>query len=207
MTKIKICGLMQEADVCMVNRCLPDYAGFVFAKSRRQVTEAMAERMCSVLDKRIVPVGVFVNADRQFIVRLVSKGIIKAVQLHGDEDEEYIGGLRELIPDIPLIKAVRVRSRRQILQAESLDCDYLLLDTYTKDVYGGSGQQFDKTLIPRLDKPFFLAGGLSAGSIEGYLSICSPYTVDVSSAVETGGHKDEGKIKEFVERVRCYEYK
>lgn len=205
MVKIKICGLRQDADIKMVNRYLPDYVGFVFAESRRKVSEEQAAELRKNLDERIIPTGVFVNAQQEKIVRLVRKGIIDAVQLHGDEGEAYIRSLKAEIPEVPIIKAVRVRNGSQILKTEKLDCDYLLLDTFTKDVYGGSGKQFDKTLIPELRKPYFLAGGLSAVNVIDNLKLCSPYAVDISSAVETDGMKDEGKIKDFIERVRNYE--
>lgn len=97
------------------------------------------------------------NEDQQQIVKLCEAGIIDLVQLHGDEDMEYILELKSRI-SCPVIKAVRVQSSEQIRRAEELPCDYLLLDTYTKGQYGGSGQVFDRTLIPQLTKPFFLAG-------------------------------------------------
>ncbi|MHA9740375.1 phosphoribosylanthranilate isomerase [Robinsoniella peoriensis] len=204
MTKIKICGLKRQEDIGMVNDLSPDYIGFVFAKSSRQVTAEQAD----VLKKRLLPtikaVGVFVNEDQQQIVKLCEAGIIDLVQLHGDEDMEYILELKSRI-SCPVIKAVRVQSSEQIRRAEELPCDYLLLDTYTKGQYGGSGQVFDRTLIPQLTKPFFLAGGLTADNVAASIQECKkcePYGVDVSSAVETDGVKDRQKIAEFILRVR-----
>ena len=229
MTRIKICGLKRPEDVDYVNQYLPDYAGFVFAGSKRKVTDEQAEELSRKLDERIIPVGVFVNEPAELIVSLVKKGIIRLVQLHGDEDEVYILKLKELLKEtenaiygseeiggkvseqnrketIKIIKAVRVQSRKQILEAVKLSCDYLLLDTWQKDVYGGCGKQFDKALIPsELTMPYFLAGGLSAENIQKNIEICHPYAVDVSSAVETDGNKDRKKIQEFIERVREYE--
>lgn len=213
MTKIKICGLKRPQDVEYVNRYLPEYAGFVFAGSKRKVTDEQAEELSRMLDARITPAGVFVNEPGQHIVSLVKKDIIRVIQLHGDEDAAYILKLREALKksekdtkNIKIIKAVRVQSREQILEAEKLPCDYLLLDTWQKDTYGGCGKQFDKSLIPaELAVPYFLAGGLSAENIQENIRICHPYAVDVSSAVETDGKKDEKKIQEFIERVREYE--
>lgn len=211
MTRIKICGLKRPEDVEYVNQYLPDYAGFVFAGSKRKVTDEQAEELGRKLDERIIPVGVFVNEPEEHIVNLVKKGIIRVVQLHGDEDETYILKLKEALKEsikepVKIIKAVRVRSREQILEAEKLPCDYLLLDTWQKDTYGGCGKQFDKSLIPsELTVPYFLAGGLSAENIQENIKTCHPYAVDVSSAVETDGKKDRKKIQEFIERVREYE--
>lgn len=208
-TKIKICGLKRMEDIQMVNQfndnLRPDYVGFVFANSSRQVDEKTAASLRERLLPEIPVVGVFVRESIERIARLCRAETIQLIQLHGEEDEEYVKRLREEVQDIPVIRAVRVRSREQILEAGNMDCEYLLLDTYVKGTYGGSGQQFDKRLIPELDKPYFLAGGLDAGNVRENIEACSPYAVDVSSAVETDGIKDAIKIQEFIERVRYHE--
>lgn len=202
MVKVKICGLKRSEDIQIVNHLRPDFAGFVFAKSKRQVDEKTAETLRKELSNEILAVGVFVNEDREKIRYLCEKGIIQIIQLHGDENAEYIAELKKMLPEIPIIKAVRVRTAEEILAAEKQECDYLLLDTYVEDVYGGSGKVFDKKLIPVLKKPYFLAGGLNAENVNENIEACNPFAVDVSSAVETDGIKDKTKIKEFLERVR-----
>ena len=91
MSKIKICGLTREEDIRYVNECLPDYIGFVFAESRRQVDRKQADRMREKLDGRICPVGVFVNESADIVAELLNEEIIDIAQLHGDEGEDYIG--------------------------------------------------------------------------------------------------------------------
>lgn len=200
MMTVKICGLTRLEDIDIVNDVLPDFIGFVFAESRRKVSFEQALEMKNSLDQRIKAVGVFVNADMDAIFRLCNKGVIDLVQLHGDEDMSYISELKQRI-DCPIIKAVRVQSPAQILQAQSMDCDYLLLDAYKKDTYGGTGSAFDYTLIPKFDKPFFLAGGLNAGNIA---EACAqkPYCLDISSGVETDGIKDAAKIKDIITIIK-----
>lgn len=204
-TKIKICGLKRPEDIQMVNRLKPDFSGFVFAGSKRKVDKEQARKLREALDPDIPAVGVFVNETIQNVTELCREKIIQIVQLHGDEDAYYIEEIRKNLPDIPLIKAVRVQSKEQILEAEKLDVDYLLLDTYVKGQYGGSGTGFDKALIPKLTKPYFLAGGLDAENVNENISRYNPFAVDVSSAVETDGVKDETEIEEFIERVRNHE--
>lgn len=202
MTKVKICGLMTQEDIACVNDCMPEYAGFVFAPSRRQVTEPLAKELRMDLNPGIQAVGVFVNEEKENIAKLCEEGIINVVQLHGDEDEAYIRELKSLIK-APVIKALRVRSKEQAIQANDLPCDYLLLDTYTKGQYGGSGETFDLGLIPPMKKPFFLAGGLTQHNVRERIISCSPYAVDVSSGVEgERGQKERVKIQEFIEKVR-----
>ncbi|MCX7615441.1 MAG: phosphoribosylanthranilate isomerase, partial [Clostridiales bacterium] len=183
------------------NEVLPDYIGFVFAESRRKVTFEQAARMKNRLDSRIQAVGVFVNALSEDIISLSKNGLIDLIQLHGDENASYIKKLRNEISN-PIIKALRVQSTEQIVNSVSLPCDYLLFDTYRKDAYGGSGECFNWSMIPELNKPYFLAGGLNAQNIKAASRQC-PYCLDVSSGVETDGFKDLEKIKEIVNMVRC----
>jgi len=201
MTKIKICGLSRPVDIDMVNAILPDYIGFVFAKSRRQVTMDTAKELKRGLRPEIAAVGVFVNESIDQIKHICEKGVIDIVQLHGDEGEEYLKALKKEITQ-PIIKAVRVRSSEDINQAEKLSCDYLLLDAYKEDQYGGCGEQFDWSMIRQIKKPFFVAGGIHAGNITKAIELVKPYGIDVSSGVETDGWKDHDKIKEIVTLAR-----
>jgi len=201
MAKIKICGLTRERDIHAVNEALPDYIGFVFAESRRQVDEDKAKAMKSLLDPSIKAVGVFVNDDIGRIVRLCDSGVIDLVQLHGDEDKEYIKTLRGCVQN-GIIKAVRVRGVEDIERAMELPCDYLLLDAWHKERYGGTGTAFDWSVVPGISKPFFLAGGINSKNIALAIGKLNPYAVDVSSGVETGGCKDPARIKEIVSMAR-----
>ncbi|MFA0815006.1 MAG: phosphoribosylanthranilate isomerase [Anaerofustis sp.] len=201
MTKIKICGLRRSEDIAAVNEAMPDYIGFVFAESRRRITKETARELKHLLDPNILSVGVFVNATLHEIMDICSDGIIDLIQLHGDESEKYTETLRSEC-GLPIIKAVRVASRQDILSAEHFPCDYLLLDTYQKDAYGGSGITFDWGLIPSIEKPYFLAGGLNEENIAAAIKTCRPYCVDVSSGAETDGYKDREKIKRIVQTVR-----
>ena len=122
------------------------------------------------------------------------------IQLHGDEDSSYIRKLKDHT-DLPVIKALRVRDTEQILRAQELPCEYLLLDTYTANAYGGAGAGFDWSMIPELTKPFFLAGGISTDNLVQAAS-CQPYCIDVSSGAETQGRKDRMRIAQLVAMVR-----
>ncbi len=206
MTKIKICGLTRKEDIEAVNRWLPDYVGFVFCQSRRRVTPEQAALLKTDLNVRIKAVGVFVNESVPSIVKLCNTCVIDVVQLHGDESEAYIMELKDQI-DCPVIKVVRVQSTEQVRQAEKLSCDLLLLDTYQKAEYGGSGKTFDHSMIPLLEKRFFLAGGLENSNIARVIEKYNPYGVDISSGVETDGIKDEDKIRQIVQTVRSLECK
>ena len=145
MTKVKICGLKTLADVEIVNKYLPEYVGFVFANTKRFVTDEQAFCMKQALDKRIQVVGVFVNEPQKHIISLCQKGIIDAVQLHGDETSEYIEALRQQIQN-PIIRAVRVQNAGQVKKELQQNVDFMLFDTYKKGVYGGSGERFSLSI-------------------------------------------------------------
>ena len=200
--KVKICGLSEPAHIMTVNRCRPDYIGFVFApQSRRRVAPGQAGALRAALAPGIQAVGVFVNAPVDDIRALVDAGTIDMVQLHGDEDAAYIEALRRAV-DVPVIRAVRVGAALP----EGLDiipADYLLFDTASGAGYGGTGKCFDWGLLSGMRRPYFLAGGLAPHNIDQALAL-RPYAVDCSSGVETGGLKDAAKIAAFVEKVHAY---
>lgn len=211
--KIKICGLKRKEDVDYVNLWRPDMVGFVFAGVKRKINYKTAKMLKENLNPEMKAVGVFVNADTDYIDRLVADDIIDIVQLHGDEDETYIKILKQSFreigkPDTPIIKAVRVRSTEQVLKAEKLSVDYLLLDAFTEEEYGGSGKVFNHDLIPNLEKPYLLAGGIDCDNVVTIIdslkekNVTLPFCIDVSSSVEVDGYKDEDKIIAIVSLVQ-----
>ena len=202
MSRIKICGLKRECDIDYANEFLPDYIGFIFANTKRYVTPELAKMLKARLDSRIKAVGVFVNEDIDLVCDIANGGTIDLIQLHGDEDENYINTIKQRT-DKPIIKAVRVRSGQQVLTAEKLPCDYLLLDTYRKEQYGGIGESFNWELIPKtLSKPFFLAGGLNSENILQAENTVKPYCLDISTGVEENGFKSREKIEEIIKLIR-----
>lgn len=215
MQKIKLCGMMKPCDIEYANRIKPDFVGFIFANTRRKISAAQAKQFREALDAEIPAVGVFVNEDIPVITSLVQNGCIDMIQLHGEEDADYIRRLREVC-DVPVIKAVKVQTVEQIRQAAALPVDYLLLDTYRKGVLGGTGEAFDWELLREakaaagdtaegelFGKPYFLAGGLHAGNLREAAALGS-YGLDVSSGIETDGSKDFTKMVKVMELVRKF---
>ena len=197
MTKIKLCGLRRREDVAMVNRAKPDYAGFVFAPGRRQVTAEQAESLRRQLDPAIAAVGVFVNAPMETILSLVKDGTLKAVQLHGQESQSYLTELKKQV-SVPVIRAFSIHSAADLEKAQKSPADFVLLDNGA----GGTGAAFDWSLFTSFDRPFFLAGGLRPDNITKAISRFQPYALDLSSGVETDGYKDKEKIIAAVAAVR-----
>ena len=188
-------------DVRAVNEAKPDFCGFIIEvpKSFRSVTVDQVKELAAGLDRDIQAVGVFVNAPETLAAELLNQGIISMAQLHGQEDEAYIRRLRKLT-DRPLIKAFSVRTRKDAEKAMESTADYILLDQGS----GGTGIPFDWSLLPVIERPFFLAGGLGEDNLETAVHRMHPYAVDLSSGVETDMWKDPVKIKKAVDILRRF---
>ena len=204
--KIKICGIFRNEDVEYVNQAKPDYIGFVFTTSKREVSCAQASRLRQNLSKEIPSVGVFVNSPVEDIIALYQDGVISLAQLHGNEDEAYIERLKNAtggqILVIKVIKSSEIEENAQPVFS-SKGADYYLIDSGA-----GSGKVFDWTLLnhPKLnsiktEKPWFLAGGVTTDNIEKAISL-DPYCIDVSSGAETDGLKDREKIIHLTTLIR-----
>ena len=202
-TKIKICGLKRPEDITYVNEAKPDYCGFIieFPKSSRNVTGALVRELTAKLNPDIIPVGVFVNAAPERVEELLLDGTIHIAQLHGQEDEAYIKKLKSLT-DHPVMKAFSIQEKKDLDAAAASSADLILLD-HGK---GGTGETFDWSLLEGWRKrPYFLAGGLNPENIPEAIQRIHPWGIDLSSAVETDGKKDRGKILQAVKTVRNFE--
>ena len=227
MVKVKFCGIRRTEDIETVNRLKPDFAGFVFAKSKRQISKEQAAALKELLDPGIKTVAVLVNMPAEEAAVLANSGIADILQLHGDEDAAYIARLRTLT-GAKIIKAIRLRNGGLPVQengagegvytanagllAEAAQADYYLFDTFMPDTYGGTGKTFSLSLLNNLliDKPFFLAGGLDADNVAKIIGqvqkdatlLPNFYGVDVSGGIETDGVKDPIKMEAFMKTIR-----
>ncbi len=193
--KIKICGLFRECDIEYVNEAKPDFIGFVFAKSHRQVSVELARKLKSKLDRNILTVGVFVNEDINKIAEICNKNIIDFVQLHGYEDDKYITELKKVCSK-KIIKAIKVKTGEDIIRWRNSQADCLMFDAGM-----GQGKTFDWNLLKNFIRPYFLAGGINENNIEKAIKL-NPYCIDISSGVETNKVKDKQKILNIVRRIK-----
>lgn len=199
MPKIKICGLRRPQDILIANRYKPDFAGFIidFPKSHRSISCQEVKNLRQNLDHGIPAVGVFVDQPVQKVIDLLTDGTIDIAQLHGKESPEYINEVQKSTGK-KVIKAFEVKSSEDIVSALESPADYLLLDQGK-----GGGETFDWSLITeKIDRPWFLAGGLTVDNLQQAIDTVHPWGVDISSGVESNGVKDEEKVKEVVSIVR-----
>ncbi|KZX11100.1 tryptophan synthase subunit beta [Methanobrevibacter filiformis] len=214
--KIKICGLRRLEDAEIINKHHPDYVGFVFAESKRKVSFDEAKAIKNLLNTDISVVGVFVDPKIEDIFYLIKNGIIDIIQLHGNENEEFVAKIKEFDNNVKIIKSIEMRDSRNknggnnsvnkeennkidikntIKRWENSDVDYLLLDSGK-----GSGEVFDWSLIENIKKPFFLAGGINSENIKKATGL-KPYAIDLSSGAEENGFKSSKKIAIIMDKL------
>ncbi|MDR0847607.1 MAG: indole-3-glycerol phosphate synthase TrpC [Propionibacteriaceae bacterium] len=205
---IKICGISRDEDIPVLNETLPEYVGFVFhPASSRYVDLETALCLRGLLDERIETVGVFVDESPERIAEVVESGAISIVQLHGHEDADYLEDFYQSVPSAEVIWAIGVRDVRSIVEVERLDIFKLLLDNER----GGSGEPFDWAILGearriahahRVHLPsIWLGGGLTPDNVAAAARLRVD-VVDVSSGVETNGHKDPALIRAFIAAAR-----
>jgi phosphoribosylanthranilate isomerase len=201
-TRIKICGLTREADVDAAVAAGADALGFVlYEKSPRFVTAARAAELARRMPPFVTPVLLLVNASDE-AVRQVHEAVPHAVlQFHGDETPAQCAQHGR-----PYLRADRMAPGFNLLDFAQRypDAQAMLVDAHV-DGYGGGGQVFDWSLLPRqLPRPMILSGGLHPGNVaEGVVQV-RPWGVDVSSGVEVGkGLKDAALMRQFCQAVRA----
>jgi phosphoribosylanthranilate isomerase len=203
MVKVKVCGITTIRDAAMAVELGADAIGFIFAPSPRQVSLEKARDIVDTLPPFVQTAGVFVDEDVTTIRHIVDFCGLDMIQLHGQESPELC---RKLMPRS--IKAFRLRDSASLLpmQLYKGKVRALLLDTYQKEIKGGTGKVFDWNLAVKgkdLGIPVILSGGLRPANIQKALSIVRPFAVDVNSGVEAlPGVKNPDLMKKMMERIR-----
>lgn len=192
MTKVKICGLSTREAVEVAVNSGVDYIGFVFAKSKRQVGIKQASHLAQFIPKTVQKVGVFGSPTLMELQETISQVPLDLVQIHGEFSDDDFEKL-----DVPSIRAIPVEKTLEEIETKA---DFLLFDA----PLAGSGKTFDWELLKNqvIEKPYFLAGGLTVDNVKQAITFFRPYAVDVSSGVETDGKKDLLKIMRFIESVK-----
>lgn len=199
MAKVKICGIRRIEDVLITNCFEIDYIGFIFANSFRRVSKQQAMELANI-NKSAETVGVFVNEDVDIIIDIANSVGLDVIQLHGDEDQDIIGYLKEKT-NCKIWKAIRVKDK-SALNDLNYDYDRYLYDSYSDVRYGGNGIQIDHRIIKELNmNDSILAGGVNIDNINKML-MYNPYCLDISSGIEVDGYKNYDKLKRIMEVIR-----
>ena len=196
MIRIKICGITNLPDAKFAIKYGANMIGLIFyKKSPRSVDIEKAKMIVKALRGEALFVGVFVNEDISYVNEVASVVGLNFVQLHGNELPSFCEKV-----DFPVIKAFRVSANFNIDFVKKYKVQALLFDTYSKYCYGGTGKQFDWSIIKNFKTkiPVILSGGINAGNIKQAIIKLSPFCIDINSGVELiPGVKDRTKIKEI----------
>ncbi|MEY4719374.1 MAG: hypothetical protein RL563_1992 [Pseudomonadota bacterium] len=200
-TRVKICGFTSASDALEAARLGVDAIGLVFyAPSPRNVSIEQAIEITAGLPAFVTVVGLFVDAEPDWIEQVLCKVRIDCLQFHGDEAPQRCRAYHK-----PYIKAIRMSPAvdLQLLEDRYHDSAALLLDAYHPGIQGGTGSGFDWDRIPLQRKlPIVLAGGLSSENAAIAVRKVKPYALDVSSGVEAGkGIKDVQKMAAFIRKT------
>ncbi|WEV52805.1 phosphoribosylanthranilate isomerase [Bifidobacterium sp. ESL0704] len=204
--KVKLCGLKREQDMDAALAAGPDAVGFIidFPQSHRSISAERVAELVRYMKTRAdetgvtspAAVGVFVDQPAGRVAQIAREADLDVIQLHGHEDEDYLAELRELVT-MPIMQAFKVREATDVAQAVESSADMVLLDAGA-----GDGKSFDWSLVAEVDRPFMLAGGLSAENVVEAIRATHPFGVDMSSGIETERLKDPVKMLAAVKAVR-----
>lgn len=207
--RVKVCGLTRPSDIDALVQANAAYAGLVFfAPSPRAVTATQARAVALAAPSGLARVGLFVDAEDDFLAQILAVVPLDMIQLHGHETPARVAEVRARF-GLPVIKAVGVARPQDLAM---LDChagvaDMLLVDAKPPKgavLPGGNGLAFDWRLIAgrRWPVPWLLAGGLTPDNVAEALRLTGARQVDVSSGVESApGVKDAGRVAAFARAV------
>jgi phosphoribosylanthranilate isomerase len=199
-TRVKICGITRAADARAAAEAGADAIGLVFyPPSPRYLSVERAREIRDALPPFVQTVALFVNADAAQVAQVIGRVHPALLQFHGEETPGFCEQF-----GLPYVKACRVKkgvSALEYLRPFSQAAAWLF-DSFVPE-YGGVGESFDWSLVPKTDKPVILSGGLSSMNVAEAIRRVRPWGVDVSSGVESGkGIKDAAKIAAFIAEVR-----
>ena len=209
--QLKVCGLTKMDQIQELISLNTNFLGFIFyEKSPRFVLNHLSLEEISEINHQ-GKVGVFVNETVEKISEISEKAKLNFIQLHGDEDEEFVKKLRlSLSKNIKIIKVIRIGNQsfdelQKTINQQPSTVNYLLFDTDSK-AFGGTGKTFDWQILNEIEisKPYFLSGGISLENIHQLSTINhQPLALDINSKFETEpGSKDLEKIKNFTQIVK-----
>ena len=211
-TLVKICGLTSEEQVLQVAKLGAHAIGIISVEeSPRYISAEIKKKIFTSLESfypTIERVSVVKNCPIDFIIKnSLGKPSETIIQLHGDEDIDYCKKIREKIPNIGLWKAFRIKTKKDLDNIKPFEdfVDAILLDSWNKETYGGSGEKIKSNYLKNLkfSKPWWLAGGISMEWIDEILNEIKPNGIDISSSIEISpGLKDLKKTEVLINHLK-----
>lgn len=205
--RIKICGIRDPQQGQAIAATGATALGFICVQSSpRYVSVEQIQSVVAKLPSHTDKIGVFANANPTEIANIANNSSLTGVQLHGNESPEFCQKIRDILPNIEIIKALRIRNLEDLNNSTTFTdyVDTLLLDAYHPQQLGGTGQTLDWKILEEFNpgRPWFLAGGLTPDNITLALSKIKPDGIDLSSGVEKApADKDLDKVAKLFEKL------
>jgi phosphoribosylanthranilate isomerase len=199
MIRVKICGITRVEDALAAARAGADAIGLVFVeRSPRHVDVETARTICRALPPFVNRVGLFMDAETEQVRQVLTEVPLDWLQFHGREDAAFCRQFGR-----PWIKALAMGGTAAVDHSAFDAADALLLDSHGVGAMGGSGETFDWTRVPNMQRPWVLAGGLHPDNVAEACRQLKPDAVDVSSGVEVRpGVKSDKLMDQFIKAVK-----
>lgn len=203
--RIKICGITNLSDALAAVKCGADALGFVFSKSPRRISPNAAKKIILELPPFVSKVGVFVNAGKPQVLKIIKECNLDTLQFHGEESDKYCAFFRKYCK---IIKAIRIRedtTQKQLFRYRNVDA--YLLDSYVKGLKGGTGRLIACNQLENIkfNKPLIVAGGIGIGNFKMLCRKFTPFALDVSSSIEIKpGKKDLTAMAKLITAVKLF---
>ena len=207
--RVKICGITRPDQGKTIATLGANALGFICVPaSPRYVTCQQIWAVTEQLPDNVERIGVFANTTIAEINRIVAESGLTGVQLHGDESPDFCAQLRQVLPNVEIIKALRVKNAQALEQVDTYTSyvDTLLLDAYHPQQLGGTGKTLDWDTLQEFSPKcsWLLAGGLTPDNVLSALSQVKPNGIDLSSGVERSpGDKDLSKVSQLFEQLKA----
>jgi len=211
-TLVKICGLTSEEQALQIAKLGVNAIGIISVEeSPRYISADIKKKIFQTLERvypKIERISVVQNCPIDLIIKnFLGSPSETIIQLHGDEDIDYCKKIRKKIPNIGLWKAFRIRTEKDLDKIKPFEdfVDAILLDSWNKETYGGSGKKIQSFYLKNLQfsKPWWLAGGISIEWIDEILTEIKPDGLDISSSIEISpGLKDLKKTEGLINYLK-----
>ena len=211
-TLVKICGITSEEQALKVAKLGANAIGIISVKeSPRYISAEIKKKIFRSLESsypRIERVSVVQNCPIDLIIKnFLGHPSETIIQLHGNEDIDYCKKIRDIVPNIGLWKAFRIKSEKDLDNIKPFEdvVDAILLDSWNKETYGGSGEKIKSKFLKDLQfsKTWWLAGGISLDWIDEILTEIRPDGLDISSSIEVyPGIKNLEATKNLINKIK-----
>lgn len=211
---VQMAGIRRVEDAVMCAECGVDIIGLLVGQKHESfefISKELAKEIKLALPKNVQTTLITHLEKAKEIIEIASFIGVDYVQLHSKISEKQVAKIRDALPNVKLIRLIHIATDGKILTRyrKMKIADFYFTDSINKKTnqVGGTGLvhdfRTDKILIETLDRPVFLAGGLTSENVAQVIEMCQPYGVDVNSGCRgADGFRDKEKVKKFVQNAK-----